>query len=543
MTSPGVWWRTLKHLKLRQVTGRVRFRLARPRVDPSPAPTRREFGGEWLAPARRPAILEPPAKLRVLNCRYDIDARGWDDPAADKLLRYNVHYFDDLCADGAAERRDAQRALLLRWIAENPAGHGTAWEPYPTSLRIVNWVKWFLGGVDAPPAAQHSLAIQARWLRSRLEIHLLGNHLFANAKALMFAGAWFAGDEAAEWYRCGLSILDDEMPEQILTDGGQFERSPMYHALALEDVLDLLNLARSNPRGLGPHAEFERGLRENAERMLYWARCMLLGDGRIGLFNDAAEGIAPAHAELERYAGALGVAAPSPQPESVISLPASGYLRVARGRALALLDVAPVGPDYLPAHAHADTLSFELSLGARPLIVNGGTSCYGLGARRAQERSTAAHSTVEISGENSSEVWGGFRVGRRARPSRPVVEGWNIRCSHDGYRFLPGAPVHSRAWRFLDDQLVVEDAVSPALGPAIARYHLAPGLDARHESGSEWRIFDGPSMIASVVVAGGAVAIEQASHSPRFGVTLPTQCLALRLADGRCETRWRWSHT
>ncbi len=87
-----------------------------------------------------------------------------------------------------------------------------------------------------------SLAVQVRFLRKRLEVHLLGNHLFANAKALVFAGLYFSGDEAEEWLQKGLSILEREVPEQVLGDGGHFERSPMYHSIILEDLLDLVGV-------------------------------------------------------------------------------------------------------------------------------------------------------------------------------------------------------------------------------------------------------------------------------------------------------------
>ena len=125
------------------------------------------------------------------------------------------------------------------------------------------------------------------------------------------------------------------------------------------------------------------------------------------------------------------------------------YLRVADRDMVALLDVGEVGPDYLPGHAHADTLSFEMSVFGQRVVVNSGTSCYGLGAERSRQRGTSAHSTVEVNGMDSSEVWGGFRVGRRARPFDVVVEetgrGVEVACSHDGYRRLPGQPVHRRA--------------------------------------------------------------------------------------------------
>ena len=55
----------------------------------------------------------------------------------------------------------------------------------------MNWIKWALAGNDLSAEAKESLAVQTRWLRRRLEIHLLGNHLWANAKALVFAGRFF----------------------------------------------------------------------------------------------------------------------------------------------------------------------------------------------------------------------------------------------------------------------------------------------------------------------------------------------------------------
>src|SRR6185295_1096925 len=108
---------------------------------------------------------------------------------------------------------------------------------------------------------------------------------------------------------------------------------------------------------------------------------------------------------------------------------------------------ASVGPSYQPGHAHADTLSFELSLHGRRVLVNSGTSEYGTGPERQRQRSTAAHNTVVIDGQDSSEVWGGFRVARRAhcqwlatsRTPAPSIE-----AVHDGYLRLPGRNTHRR---------------------------------------------------------------------------------------------------
>src|SRR5690606_25718690 len=164
-----------------------------------------------------------PGRFLLLNELHDLGETGWDDPGIERLWRYNLHYFDDLNAEGAPDRAGWHRDLILRWIGDNPPGRGSGWEPYPLSLRMVNWIKWHLAGNELPPAALHSLAVQARWLMRRLEFHLLGNHLFANAKALVFAGCFFRGDEADAWLARGLAILRREVPEQILADGGQFE--------------------------------------------------------------------------------------------------------------------------------------------------------------------------------------------------------------------------------------------------------------------------------------------------------------------------------
>src|SRR5262249_16951821 len=147
--------------------------------------------------------------FRFLNHESRVEAAAdWNDPAQEKLWLYNLHYFDDLNADNAAERKGRHEELLQRWIAENPPATGHGWDPYPTSLRIVNWIKWFLVGNRPPAGTLKSLASQATWLRNRLEYHLLGNHLLANSKALIFAGTFFEGTAPDGWRSKGSPLFD-----------------------------------------------------------------------------------------------------------------------------------------------------------------------------------------------------------------------------------------------------------------------------------------------------------------------------------------------
>jgi uncharacterized heparinase superfamily protein len=457
---------------------------------------------------------------------------GWDNPARAKLWRYNLHYFDDLNAENAADRRTWHIDLVERWIAENIPGQGTGWEPYPTSLRIVNWVKWALAGNALSAAATQSLAVQTRWLMRRLEWHILGNHLFANAKALIFAGLYFKGVEAEDWLAKGSNILLEQLPEQILADGGQFELSPMYHALAVEDVLDLVNITGVCP---ATNAVLREACARYLPRMLDWFAVMRHPDGEIAFFNDAAIGISPSSEEMEAYANRLGFAAPK-RPNGPVFLESSGYARLEAGDALLLADVAQVGPDYLPGHAHADTLSFELSLGDQRVIVNSGTSVYGTDAERLRQRGTAAHSTVSLNGQNSSEVWSGFRVGRRSHASMQQFSGNTLVGTHDGYT----PHVHRREWRLSSQALLVTDHLGDVATGAAARYHLHPDISiaANGDRAGTMQLRDGSTVIWET--DGGAVQIEAGSWHPEFGLSVPNKVLVVPLTGGRAMLTLRW---
>jgi uncharacterized heparinase superfamily protein len=525
------FFRTIRYLRPVQIYRRIWFRLARPRPDLSAAPTVRGWAGIWRAPARRSPSLVGPDCFLLLNEMGNLAVQGWDDPEKAKLWRYNQHYFDDMNAEAADERTLWHESLLNSWITENPPGRGPGWDPYPTSLRIVNWIKWSLAGNALPDKAIVSLAIQARWMIKRIEWHLLGNHLFANAKALVFAGLFFDGAEADNWLYQGLKILEREIAEQILSDGGHFELSPMYHALAVEDMLDLLNIAELYGR-----TDLVVTWQRRVPPMLAWLETMSHPDGQIAFFNDAAFGVAPSNRELLEYARRLdletgAVVAP------INHLVDSGYLRMSSGQFVLIADVGQIGPDYLPAHAHADTLSFELSFGGQRVLVNSGISEYGAAAERQRQRGTAAHNAVVVADENSSEVWAGFRVGRRARPLGVIVErrgGFlHAECSHDGYRHLKSRPMTHRSLDLSSDRFIVSDNVVPAPCKAEARYHLHPSIKVKDftNDGAVLILPDGQSLI--LALEGGMSRLEETKWHPEFGSSQPNFCVVQSLIYGK----------
>ena len=253
-------------------------------------------------------------------------------------------------------------------------------------------------------------------------------------------------------------------------------------------------------------------------------------DGGIGFFNDAVHGIAPDFAQLDLYAESLGLMMSYVASQGLVKLSDSGFIQVSQGETFALLDVGEIGPDYLPGHAHADTLSFELSLFGHRCIINSGISRYGDGEERLRQRGTAAHSTVEIDGANSSEVWGGFRVARRARPFGLSIaetdKTISVTCSHDGYKRLKGKPVHTRQWHFDPGKMMVTDHVQGGFRQAVAYYHLHPDVQARCGDGvgNGWIELDG-GHTAKWLVTGGQVSIEDSTYHPEFGLSIPNQVI------------------
>lgn len=534
------YFHTIRYLKPKQIYRRIWFHLIRPSIDESPSFYLRDKKNVFCLPVQKKPSLINKDTFHFLDISKSLSEVGWNgnNNIVSKLWRYNQHYFDDLNAIGSLKRKVWHDNLLNRWIDENKIGKGVGWEPYPTSLRIVNWIKWKFSQNKLSSTSTQSLIFQARWLSKRVEWHILGNHLFSNAKALVFAGLFFSGKESEVWLKKGLKIIRDALTEQVLGDGGNFERSPMYHAIFLEDILDLINISKVYPKEI-QEQQIDEWIK-TANSMLGWLDTMTHPDGEISFFNDAAIGIAPNLNELKKYAQRLGVNYTSAKFNKIEHLQDSGYVRITSNNITALLDVAPIGPDYLPGHAHADTLSFELSLFRQRFIVNSGTSEYKTGIVRKYERSTKAHNTVEINNKNSSEVWNEFRVARRAYPFDLKIEELenftNISCAHDGYKRLNGKPIHIRNWQFFGSSFIIKDNIKGFFKNAYAYFHFHPSINIVMNEDNILKIVMPNGQQVVLHVKTGKPQIEKSYFSLEFGKRLKTKCLKVAFdeKDGSC---------
>src|SRR5690554_6542349 len=538
---------TIRYLKVKQLFYQLYYRLSKRTLNQDVEPVLRGWVSAWP----EVSYLESPTSDGVTYDFLGESARlqdDWNSPSFSKLWLYNLHYQDVLNSRGAGARRELNCALVNGWISGNPPMTGNGWEPYCLSLRIVNWVKFFsrLDEADLKPEWLRSLALQAYALENQLEYHILANHLFANAKALVFAGAFLGGADGERWLKKGLRLLEAEVNEQFLSDGAHYERSPMYQGTLLWDIADLLTLQQVS--GLLQLESRSALWSKTLAKGIGWLRAMAHPDGEISFFNDATFGIAPTLDDLEAYAQRLGVELPTTTVTDVVSgsllLPSGfGVLAWPEGHRL-LADVAPVGPDYQPGHAHADTLSCELSLFGQRVLVNSGISQYGEDAERHRQRSTVVHNTVCVDAQNSSEVWAGFRVARRARPFGVGIEQSlnqvQLSASHDGYHRLPGSVTHCRKWHARSQQLSIEDQLDGRFQTAAAYWHFHPDIRVRQINDVHFVAEMSQGQSVDILIEGGAAVLRDGLWHPGFGKSIANKYLEVRIQAAKLLTLIRW---
>jgi hypothetical protein len=382
------------------------------------------------------------------------DKIDWNFSEYGKLWTYNLTYFEYL-----KEKEDIN---LIYDFIKNISTIKDGLEPFPISLRNINWIKFLTKFNVKDKKIDDSLYSQYYILLDNLEYHLLGNHLLENGFSLLF-GAYYFQDEIL--YKNAKEILEKELEEQILDDGGHFELSPMYHQLMLFRLLDCINLVQNNN---WKNKELLKFLEEKASLMLGWLDQITYKNGDIPLLNDSTNKIAPITKELVSYASKLKIST------NYKPLIESGYRKIKKQNYECIVDIGEVGASYIPGHAHADTFNFELYIKNKPFVVDTGLSTYNTGSLRDSERSTKAHNTVEINETNSSEVWGGFRIANRASVIELVENIDHIKATHDGYKNKYGI-LHTREWIFEEDKIIISDALNKEC-EAVARLHFHPDV-------------------------------------------------------------------
>jgi uncharacterized heparinase superfamily protein len=448
----------------------------------------------------------------------------WDAPGLPRLWQYNLHYFDYLIQPEL--NYSSGLALIRSWIKNHPPQAGAVgWEPYPISLRLLNWIKFFSAKANIPDDILASLLLQAINLSRQIEYHLGGNHLWVNGKALWFAGTFLQEPHLA----ClGKKIIFKEISRQFLPDGGHFELSSMYHAILTEDLLDLINLCQT-VKGTGSERELEN-LNSTAIKSLAWLAALIDRQGKFPLLNDAVYGEAPTYHELCEYGKRLGGVTfsqevPKFQLGSWSGRSLSGYRVFANGPFRLVWDTAPLGPDHLLGHAHCDMLSVLLDFEGQNILTDTGVSQYEDGEQRQYERGTSAHNTVVLDGLEQAELWKSFRVGRRGHPINFNQKGRSLSCSHTGFEIWRPGLQHERMLTLHDNGFELTDYVT---GPGDHQYqaffHFAPEVQIEAWPGHHYLI----NQQLLIETWGAEAKLATSQYSPEFGRVLTRPCLVLQ---------------
>lgn len=388
------------------------------------------------------------------------DKIDWNHDEFGKLWTYNLNYFDFLNQRNVTKEQGLE---LIQDYISSDVSLKDGLEPYTLSLRGINWVKFLSKNTIKSDTIDAVLFHHYNVLLHNLEFHLLGNHLLENGFSLLF-GAYYFQDE--KLYKKAKKILKGELDEQILEDGAHFELSPMYHQIILHRLLDCIQLVSLNNWKSG---ELLKEMIQKASAMLGWLKHVTYKSGNIPMVNDAAYGIAMSSEQLFDYAASLNI------PINEKALSDSGYRKVENETYELFIDIGNVKPSYQPGHAHSDTFSFELHAKGIPIVVDTGTSTYEKNKLRNDERSTASHNTVQLGDLEQTQVWGGFRVAKRAKVIQKEEKETTLSATHDGYKKY--GVLHERTFEWTSDQIQITDLLSKKTAQkGKAFFHLDSGL-------------------------------------------------------------------
>lgn len=451
---------TIKFLKYSQIYHQFRLRHKKPILQEIKSPLRVEIiSAIPYITKSKVCNGEALTFLNISRC-----FKGWDYCTSGNLWAYNLNYMDWLLQENMTFEEGS------RWIdkfIDEIHVNKIGLDPYPIALRGINWIKFIsINHKDIEQSKlQHwndCLFSQYRLLMKKLEYHLLGNHLLEDAYSLFIASLYF---KDREFYNKSTKILIKELNRQILGDGAHFEQSPMYHCILLDRLLDCYNFSINNPR-FQQQSNIDKILYRSASEMLGHLESIIYKDGSIPLVNDSAELIAPIPVDIFDYAKRLQIE------WHPIALKECGYRLIRQDKMELLVDIGDITAKYQPGHSHADTFNYELRIDGKPFIVDTGISTYEKNERRQYERSTPAHNTVTFKNFDSSQVWGGFRVGKRAKVRIIHETRSYIEANHNGFGHRH---LHTRQFHIKDGKIEIKDSVLMGHN-CISYIHLSPDV-------------------------------------------------------------------
>ena len=418
---------------------------------------------------------------------------------------------------------------ILQWINDNPFLIGANWiSPLECGVRLVSWV-WCerllrtsshyesVFGPEGPfwkSVFQHQALIDHAFARgSSANNHVIGEM----AAQFITSVAWPFFPESQSWRDRAASILESEIVKQTFPSGLNREQAFGYHLFVAEFFLLALN------EGKRAGYEFSDQYKQLLRRMIEVVPRLTDVGGNLPRYGDGDDGAAvQLQASQDRRdtwlfdfgrllldADAPGTGEPSLPariagferipakdwkiPAACESFEDAGLYVLASERGtpkeiFVLFDAGQQGYLSQAAHGHADALSFTLSVGGNPVLVDPGTYCYHSEPDwRSYFRGTRAHNTVTVDDQDQA-VPGGVFLWRKKADGKLVSrepEQGAIIAEHDGYRHLHVGVIHRRKIVLQDGKVTLTDELSGIGEHQLEwRFHFAPDCEVNLAAGS-----------------------------------------------------------
>ena len=459
---------------------------------------------------------------------------------------------DDVVADGTGARLAAR--LFGEWLDHAGPNHPAAAPPEIVARRLLSWLG-HAGLLMDPGDSRASARFLATLAATSDQLGRIWKRTEPGAPrvtaltALIEACLAFPGGDATRaTYETELVVA---LRETVLPDGGLVCRNP---AALLELMLDLIPLRQCYlVRGFAPPPQLTAALLGMSAML----RHLRLGDGELVRFNGAGA--------TDRTALATVLAIDEGRQRQPTQSRESGFVRLVGGPVTLLLDAGASPPLPVSRRAAAGCLSFELSVGAQPVIVNAGAPGASHADWLATARATTRHSTLSLAEQSSAELRGSGGDGRdgsglMAGPQHVESEittdahATVIAASHDGYLRRHGL-VHRRTLR-LDSggcRLEGRDTLGPEHGtlrlardvPFAVHFHLHPSCAAGiSDDGRAVDIFLPAGQIWRFSADGAALSLEDSLFLATPAGPRPCHQITLRGACfGESELQWSFAQT
>lgn len=409
-----------------------------------------------------------------------------------KMWEWELHGFGWLRHFTAAPSLKATqqvKSLLEEWIHFSKRNHKAAYQPEIVARRIISWISHVGHFVDEEDTSFHemvmrNLSIQIQFLSQYYSQIPDGSARLTALIALVLSGLCLS--EQDDILEDNLETLCSELERQIFEDGGHLSRNPWVPVELALDLLPLKQCFISLNRD--PPDEILQALK----RILAMITFMRLGDGCLSRFNGMAATLPDTLATVLPYDDLADTQKNYAEQ--------SGYFNMSLGSSKVVMDCGDPPELVFSSQAHAGCLSFEMSSGIHPIVVNCGAPGPANQNWRLTSRTTPSHSTLSIRKKSSSKILqnrfldryldGSLLYGPNVLSRDYKTETHRIRvsASHNGYENTYG--VAYRRQLTLQDQgtrLEGKDYLYPAPKeteqsslrfPIAIHFHIHPDVNA-----------------------------------------------------------------